>query len=203
MGPDNDLFHIIYTCRAMRRLKSDPVPEDVLIKLVDAAHQGPTGSNRQNARWVIVRDPGQKARLAALNRTAVEAYVKANTDPDPKMQRLRQAVVWQKDHFHEMPALIVACLELASKPNDSWAAGAGAGGSVWPGIQNLLLAARALGLGATITTLGLSDRPAARKVLGLPDLVEPVAIVPVGYPTGRFGPVSRRPLSEVLHWDRW
>jgi nitroreductase len=105
--------------------------------------------------------------------------------------------------MQEIPALIIACLEFTRAPNDSFSAGAGAGGSIWPAVQNLLLAARALGLGATPTTLGLSDRPAARAVLGLPDTMEPFCLIPVGYPMGHFGPVTRRPIDEVLRWDRW
>jgi nitroreductase len=78
-----------------------------------------------------------------------------------------------------------------------------AGGSVWPGIQNLLLAARALGLGAAPTTLGLSNRAAAKEVLGLPDDMEAFCLIPVGYPMGRFGPVTRLPVADTLRWDRW
>ncbi|MDP6668034.1 MAG: nitroreductase family protein, partial [Dehalococcoidia bacterium] len=189
--------------RAMRRLKPDPVPEDVLMQLIDAANQGPTGSNKQNTRWIVVRDTAQKQKLADLNRRAVDSYIGDPGDVAPGMQGIVRAVMWQRDHFHEIPALLVPCLELDQEPEDTWRAGSGAGGSVWPGVQNLLLAARGLGLGAALTTLGLSDRPAAKAVLGLPDLVEPFAIIPVGYPMGKFGPLSRRPLEEIVHYDRW
>ncbi len=198
-----DLFYAIHHTRAMRRLKPDPIPDDVLMKLIDAANQGPTGSNKQNARWIVVRDPAQKQKLADLNRTAVNAYVGNPDDIAPDMRGIVSAVMWQRDHFHEIPALLIPCLELDEPPTGTWSAGAGSGGSIWPGVQNLLLAARALGLGATLTTLGLSDRPAAKAVLGLPDTVEPFAIIPVGYPTGNFGPVTRRPLEEIVHYDRW
>ena len=199
----NDLFYVIHHCRAMRRLKRDPIPNEMLMRLLDAANQGPTGSNRQNARWLVVRDPGQRKKLADLNRKAVDSYVQNPSARSPEMQGIVKAVMWQRDHFHEIPVLVVPCLEFDQKPADTWQAGAGAGGSIWPAVQNLLLAARALGLGAAITTLGLSDRAAAKTVLGLPDLVEPFAIIPVGFPVGRFGPVSRRPLETVVHYDRW
>ena len=75
MSDEMGIFEVIYNCRAMRRLKSDPVPEELLIKLVDAANQGPTGSNAQLGRWIVVRDPEQKARLAELNKNAVNTYV--------------------------------------------------------------------------------------------------------------------------------
>ena len=199
----NDLFYAIHHTRAMRRLKSDPIPVDVLMKLIDAANQGPTGSNKQNASWIVVRDPAQKQKLADLNRTAVNAYVGNPDDIAPDMRGIVNAVMWQRDHFHEIPALLIPCLEFERPPTGTWSAGAGAGGSIWPAVQNLLLAARALDLGAALTTLGLSDRPAAKAVLGLPDTVEPFAIIPVGYPTGNFGPVTRKPLEEIVHYDRW
>jgi nitroreductase len=204
-----ELFDAIYNCRAMRRLKPDPVPEETLIKLIDAANQAPSGSNRQGARWVIVRDAEQKAKLAELNRVAVAAYVgPASGRPESlphqsaeKRVRMLRAVLWQADHLAEIPALIIACYQFDA-PVDALAA-ARAGGSIWPGIQNLLLAARALGLGAAPTTLGLSNRAAAKEVLGLPDDMEAFCLIPVGYPMGTFGPVTRLPVAETLRWERW
>lgn len=209
MTDEPKLFDVMYTCRAMRRLKPDPVPEELLLRLIDAANQAPSGSNLQNARWIIVRDRAQKERLAELNRKGVERYVRTQRIPElphqsrEKRERMLRAVLWQAEHLAEIPALIIACLEFLAPPADTFAAGASAGGSIWPGVQNLLLAARALGLGATPTTLVFSDRPAAKAVLGLPEHVEPFCMIPVGWPMGRFGPVSRRPVSEIVHWDRW
>lgn len=211
MSDEPGIFEVIYHTRAMRRLKPDPVPEDLLIKLIDAAHQAPSGSNTQNGRWLVVRDAAQKARLAELNRAAVMQYVgpgsarPATLPHQDAARRERQvaAVLWQAEHLHEVPVIVIACLEVAAPPPDTFVAGAGAGGSIWPGVQNLLLAARALGLGAAPTTLGLRDHPEVKSVLGLPPTVEPFCLIPVGYPLGRFGPVSRRPLAEVMRWDRW
>ena len=197
------LSYAIHHTRAMRRLKPDPVPDDVIMKLIDAANQGPTGSNNQNARWIVVRDQAQKQKLADLNRRGVDAYIGNPDGVSSDMRGIVRAVMWQRDHFHQIPALLVPCLVFDKEPEDSWRAGSGSGGSIWPAVQNLLLTARALGLGAAITTLGLSDRTAAKAVLGIPDLVEPFAIIPVGYPMGRFGPVTRRPLEDVVHYDRW
>jgi nitroreductase len=204
-----ELFDVIYNCRAMRRLKPDPVPEATLVKLIDAANQAPSGSNRQNARWIVVRDAEQKARLAELNRIAVEAYAAPSSGrPEAlphqsaeKRARMLRAVLWQADHMANIPALIIACYQFDA-PVDALAA-ARAGGSVWPGVQNLLLAARELGLGAAPTTLGLSNRAAAKEVLGLPENMEAYCLIPVGYPMGKFGPVTRLPAAETLRWDRW
>ncbi|MBX3707805.1 MAG: nitroreductase family protein [Pseudomonadales bacterium] len=197
------LSEAIHNCRAMRRLKSDEVPEALLLELIDAANQAPSGSNAQRARWVVVRDPVQKKKLADLNRKHAEPYIapQRNNPADAKQKRLLDAVVWQMDHMHEIPALIVACIDYGERVE-----GLGIyrqAGSVWPGVQNLLLTARSLGLGAAPTTLALRDQDAVREVLGLPETFAALCLIPVGYPMGRFGPVVRRPLEEIMRFDRW
>jgi len=208
MTEEMGLFEAMYNCRAMRRLKPDPVPEDLLLRLIDAGNQAPSGSNAQNGRWIVVRDAAVKERLAELNKEAVTRYAGSFRADIPghdpaKRQRLLDAVVWQADHMAELPALVIACLEFGGEPPDRFSVGAGAGGSIWPGVQNLLLAARALGLGAAPTTLGLSNRAAAREALSLPPNIEPFCLIPVGWPMGKFGPVTRRPVAEIMRWDRW
>lgn len=204
------LFEVMYSTRAMRRLKPDPVPQEILLRLIEAAIQAPTPSNTQLWRWVIVLDADQKRKLGALNRTAVTVYLQRGsaliTPETPaeaaKAARSRAALEWQAEHFHESPAIVVACADAdpAMTPAGRRAAGAI---TIWPAIQNLLLAARALGLGATPTTLGLTDRDASRAVLNLPDEIEAHALIPVGYPIGHFGPVSRPPVTRVIRFDRW
>ena len=209
MSEDMSVFEAIYNCRAMRRLDSREVPEELLLKLIDAANQAPSGSNSQASRWLLVRDPDVKQQLADLNRIHVDAYVgpqnardDAQSAPQPdKRQRLVDAVMWQKEHMHEIPALIVACLDYGEKVEGIHLYRNA--GSVWPGIQNLLLTARALGLGAAPTTLALRDQDAARKVLNLPEEFAAMCLIPVGYPLGKFGPVTRKPLNEIMRFDRW
>ena len=209
MSAEPGLFEVMYSTRAMRRLEARPVPEELLVKLIDAGNQGPSGSNRQAARWLVVRDPAQRKKLAELNRKAVMAYVQPGAgrpadlphqDAD-KRARMLKAVLWQAEHLHEAPVLIVACLTFDAPPSPL--AAARGGGSVWPQVQNVLLAARALGLGAAPTTLALSDRDAFRRVLELPPTVEAYCLIPVGYPKGKFGPVTRLPASETIRWDKW
>jgi nitroreductase len=208
---DPGLFETMRTCRAMRRLKPDPIPEELLIRLIEAAQWGPSGSNQQNSRWIVVRDPARKQRIAELNRNAVEGYIGRRREavallPEAQARsqgRIIDAVEWQSLHLQEAPALIVACAAMFPPASGSFLSGLGAGGSIWPSVQNLLLAARGLGLGAALTTLALSDRDAFKAALDIPEGVEPVCLVPVGYPLGKFGPVARRPVEEVLRWDRW
>jgi nitroreductase len=205
------LHDVIYHCRAMRRLKPDPVPEELILQLIDAANQAPSGSNAQGGRWIAVRDRAQKEKLAEINRKRVAWYVAsqrerfdslAHQSPE-KRARMVAAVEWQAEHLQDVPVLIFACLELPSGRPETFAAGAGAAGSIWPGVQNLLLTARALGLGAAPTTLGIIDRAEVKAVLGLPEHIDPFCLIPVGYPSGNFGAVTRRPASEIMRWDRW
>ena len=191
----------------MRRLDTKPVPEDLLVKLVEAGNQAPSGSNLQGARWIVVRDAEQRRKLADLNKAAVEVYAGVTSSRQPslphqstdKRTRMLNAVLWQAEHMHEIPALIIACHEFG-QPVDNPAY---AGGSIWPGVQNVLLAARALGLGAAPTTLGLTRRDDVKKILNLPETMEAICLIPVGYPLGNFGPVTRMPVEQTMHWDRW
>ena len=209
MSDEMGVFEVMFHCRAMRKLKSDPVPEELLLRLVEAGNQAPSGSNMQRARWLVVRDQEQKTALAALNKTAVQAYIGPQSGrPDSlphqtaeKRQRMLAAVMWQAEHMAEVPALIIACMLFDEEP--SALDRARAGGSIWPGVQNVLLAARALELGAAPTTLGLVDRDAAKSVLGLPPEMEAICLIPVGYPMGNFGTVTRLPVEQTMRWDRW
>lgn len=209
MAEEMDVFEVMYNCRAMRRLKEDPVPEELLVKLIDAGNQAPSGSNRQGARWIVVRDPQVRAELARLNKVSVDAYIGPQSgrpselphQSADKRQRMLNSVIWQAENMQNIPALIIACYEF----DEPVAAGeaARAGGSIWPGIQNVLLAARALGLGAAPTTLGLMDRDAVKPLLKLPPEMEAICLIPVGYPTGNFGPVTRMPVEDIMRWDTW
>ena len=203
MTENLSLEEVIYNCRAMRRLQTAEVPEELLLKLISTANQAPSGSNSQMARWLVARDPEVKQKLADLNRKHAEPYIQPSLDnpSSDKQRRMLEAVVWQMDHMHEIPALIVACFNYPEKVEgiDAYRQA----GSVWPGIQNLLLTARSLGLGAAPTTLALRDQDAVREVLNLPETFAALCLIPVGYPMGKFGPVSRRPVEEIMRFDQW
>lgn len=209
MPEEMSLFDAMYHCRAMRKLDTREVPEALLLKLIDAANQAPSGSNMQNGRWLVVRDPAVKQQLAALNRVGVEAYIGPQVEepgslshqPEAKRRRMLESVIWQMEHMAEIPALIIACLEFGQKVDGATAQRGG--GSIWPGVQNLLLAARALGLGAAPTTLALGDQDAVRAALKMPDTMAALCLIPVGYPLGKFGPVTRKPISEIMRFDTW
>lgn len=203
MSEQLSLKEAIYNCRAMRKLDTREVPEELLIELVDAANQAPSGSNAQKARWVVARDPAQRQKLADLNREHAAPYIAPGLENpgSDKRKRMLDAVVWQMDHMHEIPALIVACYDYGEKVSgvDVYRSA----GSVWPGIQNLLLTARSLGLGAAPTTLALRNQDQVREALNLPDNFAALCLIPVGYPLGKFGPVTRKPVSEIMRFDSW
>ncbi len=193
------------TQRAIRRLKPDPVDDGLVLRLIELALKAPTGSNAQNWEFVMVKDPAVKARLARLYRFAWALYGRIGrrvTATDPKMQRLLDAVQWQVDHFEEVPVLVVACLR-GLRPLWPPLAVTSYYGSIYPSVQNVLLAARAVGLGAALITLPLWSTWLARRALRLPWRVTPCAVVPLGWPIGRYGPTTRRPVGEVVHLDRY
>jgi nitroreductase len=193
------------TQRAIRRLKPDPVDDALVLHLVELALKAPTGSNAQSWEFVVVRDPTVKARLATLNRRAWSLYGGLGRRlyrTDPGMMRIMDAVQWQVDHFTEIPVIVVACLRGIVPPLPRIAVSS-LYGSIYPSVQNLLLAARAAGLGAALITLPLWSTWLARRALGLPWTVTPCAVIPLGWPRGRYGPTTRRPVGEVVHVDRY
>lgn len=226
VGEDAPILEVMSTMRAMRRLKPDPVPDELLEKLVAAATWAPSGSNLQGYEFVVVTDRALMERLARLWARSVDAYVASVGRVTPAAQEdgVRRAVLYQRDHFHETPALIVPCYRssrtdpgtarrlLASFPPRDAArlvtraqriSTLGDAASVYPGVQNILLAARALGLAAVITIWHLMLEHEWKRELAIPKDVNTFAVIPVGWPRGRFGAVKRRPASEAIHRDRW
>lgn len=197
------------TQRAIRRLKTDPVDDALVLRLLDLAIRAPSGSNAQNWQFVVVRDPAVKGKLGRLNRMAWNLYGglgRRLARGDDKMLRIIDAVEWQAEHFEEIPVIVVACLRGQRLPFPlpmPAMASTSYYGSIYPAVQNLLLAARSVGLGAALITLPLWSHFLARRALGLPWNVSPCAVVPLGWPRGRYGPTTRRPIGELVHLDRF
>ncbi len=195
------------TQRAIRRLKPDPVDDALVLHLLELAMRAPTGSNAQNWEFIVVKDRDVVAKLGRLTRTAMKfvgpVYRRAlKRRPDDKMQRILKAVQWQAEHFDDIPVVVVACLRGVIAPWPPIGASS-AYGSIYPAIQNLLLAARAAGLGAALITMPLWSTLLARRVLGLPLNVTPCAVIPLGWPMGKYGPTTRRPVGELVSLDRY
>jgi nitroreductase len=200
----SDLFETIRTTRSMRRLKPDPVPNELIRKILEAGVCAPSGGNMQRWRFLVVRDAGIKQTVGVLYKRAWDEQVAPRYragEPAPgtsreRFERMLAAAEYLANHIHEAPVWIVPCLEGATPTRTS-------GSSIYPAVQNMLLAARALGLGATLTTLYLQFEKEAEAALGLPPDVHSYALLPIGYPMGRFGPVRRVALADVVYEDRW
>jgi nitroreductase len=209
MDDNTDVFHIMQTMRAMRRLKPDPVPDELIEKILVAGTAAPNGGNSQRWRFLVVKDPEIKRKIQPYYRKAFEEVVlkrhaeaKPPSGPEHEKERAQHArnlksVEYLTDHFHEAPVWIVACLSAGKYATRSTP------GSIYPAVQNMLLAARAVGLGATLTARHLHHEKEVEAILGLPDNMSSYAIIPIGYPMGNFGPTRRAPLSEVVYVDRW
>ena len=195
------------TQRAIRRLKTDPVDDSLILHLIELALKAPTGSNAQNWEFIVVKDPEVKARIGRLNRRAWNLYggigrKLATRDNDESTLKILKAVQWQADHFDEIPVIVVACLNTVVPVWPSIAASS-LYGSIYPSVQNLLLAARAANLGAALITLPLWSRFLARRALSIPWNITPCAVIPMGWPKGKYGPTTRRPVGEVVSLDRY
>ncbi len=208
MAEEVGLFEALHTMRAMRRLRPDPVPDELIKKIINAGLGAPSGGDVQHWRFIVVKDAAIKKQIQLCYKKALDQVLpRYQSNPPPpgkteeQKQRMLKAVVYLTEHFHEAPVLIVGCLV------GDFAASIGlakmSGASIYPAVQNMLLAARGLGLGATLTTRHLIFEKEVNDILGLPDNAETFAILPIGYPVGKFGPVSRRPLEEVTFQDTW
>lgn len=205
MSEPINVFEAMATTRALRRLKPDPVPDDLIRRILEAGVCAANGANRQTWRFLVVKDRSIKEAVQVIYQRAFDKVVSPmyQTSAPPagvtaqRYAAQHRAVAYLTEHFADAPVWIVACIEEHGSPT-RWS-----GASVYPAVQNMLLAARALGLGATLTTRHLLYEDEADAALGLPEGVRSYAIVPIGYPLGKIGPVSRRPLEEVVYQDRW
>ena len=205
-----DFFEVIYTQRSIRRFKPDTVPEEAIWKMIDAAIRGPSGSNSQPWAWLVIRDEEKKRRLADAVRARFEEggnlqrmRENARGIDDPTRRRMMEGAIEFFSDIAAAPVLIIPCLVNPTSPvNDMNSLFVGS--SIYGAVQNLMLAARAQGLGTVLTTFNIGLEDLIRQEFGVPENARPVAVVPVGYPRDqRFGPTSRRPAEEVTYWDSW
>jgi nitroreductase len=202
----------IFTTRAMRHLRGDPVPRADLEYVIEAATMAPSAGNLQMWAFVVVTDADQRRRLADLHREIGRKYIRdlilADPTTSPDRRRVYGQAMHNVEHLDEAPAIVVICLTQPC-PDDAGVA-SGFFGSIFPAAQNLLLAARSRGLGGVLITLGTDyapfqplENPAIGTILGLPEHVKAVAMVPLGYPKGRWGRPWRQAAAECTHWERW
>ncbi|MEN8041940.1 MAG: nitroreductase family protein [Actinomycetota bacterium] len=199
-----DLHEALYTTRAMRRVKPNPIPEDVVQTMLDAAVRSPSGSNAQNWRWMTVTD---RATLRELGRLYAEAWNELNetvykgrrevveASGDESLKRIISSSQWLADNFDQVPLVV-----LPYHRNDP------SGASIYPAVWSLMLAARSHGVGATLTTvLGWFREKEVAEILGVPldRGWKNAAAVTCGYPLGRWGVAKRAPVHEVVYEEKW
>jgi nitroreductase len=200
-----DIFEVIKTNRAIRRFKSDPIPQKILDQVLDAAVHAPNGGNSQRWHFLVLKDAEVRAKVGGLYRDAYlkhyDAIASAAAADNPARARVYQSSRSLAEHMgDEPPILILAC---SDRPGGGLDPGRMAGASIFPAIQNLMLAARALGLGTCLTTIHQHNETQIKEYLGIPENVDTYALIPLGYPAGNFGPLTRKPASEVTYVDHW
>ena len=201
-GLDRPIAQMMETQRSIRRLTDAPVDQAIVRRCIELGLRAPTGSNGQNWEFIVVRDPAIKARFAKQYRRGWPLYRRTLDASTPANKRMIGAVQHQIDHFEQIPVLVAACLK-GGRPAGPYVARSSYYGSIYPTVQNILLAARALELGASLITLPLWSARASRRILGLPRSVRPACLIALGWPAGRYGPTTRRAVDEVIHLERW
>lgn len=196
-----DVFDVMATCRAMRHLRPDPVPDELIEQLLWAATRAPSPGNSQGWDFVVVDDAAKKRPIAEAVRAAMTGRIGAMRSDDPAEQRIFDGAMALVDGLDAAPVWIIVAGPVVYPPAAPreqfvWSA-------LYPAAQNILLAARALGLGAVMTTFHHSADATIREVLGIPAEIRIGALIPIGWPEREFGPVRRRPVAEVTHRNGW
>ena len=198
------LFEVLHSQRQITRFKKDPVPREAIDQVIDAATRAPSGGNSQPWAFVAITDPDLISKIGHIYG---ELWLGARgAQSAPGETPVYQAARYLANHFHEVPAMILICVDhsktAAYTPGEPFQRGSQAA-SIWLAAQNLFLAARALGLGTRLTTTHIQREEEVKALLGLPEYIETVCLTPLGYPRGRFGPTDRLPAAEVTSYNQW
>ncbi len=201
-----DLREALYTTRAMRRVKPDPVPVEVQARLLDAAVRAPSGGNAQGWRFLLVDDKDQIAEIGALYAECIDmlwatvykdkaAYAESSDDPEAKQfKKIMRSVTWAQENFATYPLLLFAFDQFDAS-----------GGSIFPAVWSAMLSARADGVGSSLTSVLAFKNDETLSVLGVPadEGWRMSCCVPFGYPTGTWAVAARRPVHEVSYRNTW
>ena len=202
-------FDLVGNVRAMRRLKPDPVPEALLRKVLDAGVKAPSGQNKQPWSFLVIQDAAGRKWFAERYRAAIESRFGAVRVPEggTPLARELNALRYQIDHMHEVPLLLVVCglrdWPFRVPPEERNGLAPPNYGAIYPCVQNILLACRAVGLGAALTTMHQVFEEEMQARFDIPDEYGIVVTLPIGFPRGRFGPVRRKPAENVTYFDAW
>ncbi len=193
-----DLYEAISTQRAIRQFKPDPVPNEMIHRLLRAAVKAPSGGARQAWSFIVIRDQATKDRIGELYR----AHPPLSITPEmtEQQRKVYTTAIALEDHMELVPAMILCCIQ-RTEPTATFTLGS----SIYPAVQNILLAARGMGLGSALTTRQRRFEEELKSLLGIPDDVETAALLPLGFPIDgvEYGPTRRRPVRQVAHSERW
>ena len=207
-----DLFEAIYTTRSMRRLKQKPIPKNVIERIIDAGVHAPSGSNFQNWGFLVVEsDEGKKfvrdLYLKSYHRLEDAGTIPRMQEVPPSRRRMFQSAIHLAENMHLAPVLLFAIsgtdFPTYADHDNPRSITATLHASIYPAVQNMLLVARALGIGATLTTLHYFFEAELRDYFAIPEDKEIAALIPMGYPEGEFGSTARKPGTEVTYWNTW
>ena len=205
-----DVFEALYTTRAMRRVKEDPIPDNIIKSMIDSAIRAPSGSNRQNWKFLVVTDKNIREKLSNIYRETWDYYINSflNSAKDPgasnlkkqdnkdieTIRRISNSASWLAENYHKVPLLV-----LALSRNDP------TGSSIYPAIWNLMLAARGHGIGTCLTTVMSFETEKVFEVLNIPNDKGWTlnATITAGYPLGKWGVAERKPVDDVTYLNTW
>ena len=205
-----DVFEALYTTRAMRRVKEDPVPDNIIQSMIDSAIRAPSGSNRQNWKFLVVTDKNIREKLSNIYRETWDynknyflnsakdpgaSSLKKQDDKDIEtIRRISNSASWLAENYHKVPLLV-----LALSRNDP------TGSSIYPAIWNLMLAARGHGIGTCLTTVMSFETEKVFEVLNIPNDKGWTlnATITAGYPLGKWGVAERKPVDDVTYLNTW
>ena len=206
---DREQADLLLTTTKQVRKRMDltrPVPRELILECIDVAQHAPMGGNLERNRWLVVDEPELKSAIAEYYQQVGRPYLEANEQPgvEGTQARVIDSAAYLVDHIAEVPAMVIAMRLDRLPANASNADVAGYHGSVAPGVWSFQLAARARGLGSAWTTFHLVHEQEVAQLLGIPDSVTQVAMLPVGFYTGEgFTPAPRRPAAEITYFNRW
>ena len=196
-----ELFEALHSQRAIRYFKPTPVPDDPIRRVLEAAIRAPNGGNRQSWAFVVLKDQAVRQHVGELYKRAWDAsnLARLASHPDSSVARVYRSATYLARRMGEAPVLILACIQRGGSSASL------DGASIYPAVQNLMLAARGLGLGTVMTTVHRTHEAEIKAILGIPENVDTAALIPMGYPDppARFGPTNRRPVKDVAYLDRW
>ena len=204
MASELSALEVIRTQRAIRRFTDDPVPDEAIATIIEAATRAPSPGNRQSWHFLVIRDEEKKRRIGEYYWQATVETRGAAASTQQASSPVHRAADELAQHIGDVPVLILVCVD-ARPPGPASRGTLTQGAAIYPAIQNLMLAARSLGLGTCLTTRYRYYEEEVKALLGIPADVETAALIPVGYPGegDHFGGGRRKPTTEVTFYNRW